>query len=61
MRGNPQIIVRLEPSERDLFERARQANYRNAQQQARKYIIEGLRRDGLLPLDASDPPAPQAA
>lgn len=48
MRSNPQVVARLEPEERAAFDRAMRDGYRNVQQQARKYILEGLRRDGFL-------------
>jgi hypothetical protein len=43
-----QMTIRLEGEEAAAFRRAREAGFRSAQQQARKYIVEGLRREGLL-------------
>jgi hypothetical protein len=44
-----QMTIRLESDEeRDAFRRAMQDGFRNVQQQARKYIVEGLRREGWL-------------
>lgn len=43
-----QLTIRLDDKTGQAFREACRNGFRGVQDQARKYIIEGLRRDGLL-------------